>query len=127
MATVPGTNNAGNGDPTNHQPNTVSWRAAFHGLARGLVQVTTDAASPDRDAVLEVDIDRAAAAAASVGGGAVVTIVPTAVAAPTAPIVVRASAPGLAASTVSIPVGADPAVDGVLAVAARSVELAFTD
>ena len=29
----------GNGDPTNHQPNRVAWRDAFHGLVRGIVQV----------------------------------------------------------------------------------------
>jgi hypothetical protein len=40
---------------------------------------------------------------------------------------VRASSPGLASSTVEIAVGSDLAVDGVLAVAARSVKLAFTD
>ena len=49
----------GNGDPTNHEPNQAPWRSAFHGLARGLVQVTTDAASSlvHRRAMSEIDTD----------------------------------------------------------------------
>ena len=107
----------GNGDPTNHQPNTVAWRDAFHGLARGLVQVTANAASDDRDMLLEVDTDPNLQNS---------IIIPSHVVPTMAPIVVQASSPGLESSTVAIPVSADLGADGVLAVASRSVEVAVT-
>lgn len=110
----------GNGDPTNHQPNQVRWRSAFHGLNRAIVRVTIDAASNDvdRNMLLEVDVD---------GGRANpnVTIIPGGATPPSAPIVVRASSPGLDASTVSIPISADAEAYGVLAVATRSHRLAY--
>ncbi len=108
----------GNGDPTNHQPNTVTWRDAFHGLARGLVQVTANAASSDRDTLLEVDTDRNLQNS---------IVIPSHVAPTTAPIVVQVSSPGLESGTVEIPVSANLEADGVLAVASRSVEVAVVE
>ena len=35
----------GNGNPMCHEPNKASWRSAYHGLARAIVQVTHNAAS----------------------------------------------------------------------------------
>ena len=114
----------GNGDPTNHEPNTAAWRSAFHGLVRGIVRVTVDAASPSahRDLLIEVD-------GGGGGGGSccdgIITVVPGNGTAPTDPIVVEASAPGLASSTVSIQVSTDLDADGVLAVASKSTKIAF--
>jgi hypothetical protein len=105
----------GNGDPTNHQPNRAAWRAAFHGLVRGVVQVTADAASPDRDLLLEVDMDR----------GPWLEIVPSTMPAPTLPIIVEVSSPGLGSSRTSINVSSNIAHDGVLAVASRSTHIAY--
>ena len=107
----------GNGDPTNHQPNRVAWRSAFHGLVRGIVQVTTDAASENRDMLLQVDTDRDTSQ---------LTIVPSTSAAPTEPIVVEAASPGLQSSRTVVRVSADLQRDGVLPVAARSTDIAFT-
>jgi hypothetical protein len=50
------TGGQGNGDPTNHEPNTVKWRSAFHGLVRGIVQVTVDATSLHRCAALSLSL-----------------------------------------------------------------------
>ena len=108
----------GNGDPTNHEPNTAAWRSAFHGLVRGIVRVTMDAASAPahRDLLIEVD---------GAGGRGGITVVPSNGTAPTDPIVVEASAPGLTSSTVEIQVSTDVYADGVLAVASRSTKVAF--
>ena len=81
------------------------------------MQVTMDAASPDRDLLLEVETDQ---------DSAVVQILPSSVAPPTAPIIVEASSPGLTSSRVFIHVSTDLAKDGVLAVASRSSRIAFT-
>ena len=49
----------GNGNPSCHEPNKATWRSAYHGLARAVVQVTEDHAShPDhRRRMIEIDID----------------------------------------------------------------------
>ena len=106
----------GNGDPTNHQPNRVAWRSAFHGLVRGIIQVTKDAASKERDLLLEVDTDR---------DTDLLEIVPSTSAAPTEPIIVEASSPGLQSSRAFVKVSTDLG-DGVLPVAARSAGIALT-
>jgi hypothetical protein len=95
----------------------VAWRSAFHGLVRGIVQVTTDAASKERDMLLETDTDR---------DTDLLEIVPSTSAPPTQPIIVEASSPGLQSSRVFIKVSSDLDRDGVLPVAARSTDIAFT-
>ena len=96
----------GNGDPACHEPNQVTWRSAYHGLARALVQVTTDQASPPlhRKRLLQIDSD----------GGVRTVVVPPGAQQPVAIIVVEASVEGLGSSVVSIPVSADTDNDGVL-------------
>ena len=39
----------GNGDPFCHEPNKASWRSAYHGLARVVVQVTENAAASSHE------------------------------------------------------------------------------
>ena len=48
-----------NGDPTCHDPNLSPSHTAFHGLVRGVVQVTHDAASPahHRRRLTQIDLD----------------------------------------------------------------------
>ena len=102
----------GNGDPTNHQPNQVSWRSAYHGLVRGLVQVTHDASSPawQREAMRQMDTD----------GGVRTQIAAASTSTAASPIVVKASSPGLTSGTISIATSTDAGVDGMLAVAAAA-------
>lgn len=108
----------GNGDPTNHEPNQATWRSAFHGLVRGVVQVTLDASSPssERAELLAMDID---------GGVRTQILDPHSTSAPTT-IVVRASSLGLQSAELTINLSVDSEQDGVLAVAARSVNLGNT-
>lgn len=103
---------AGNGDPRNHEPTQAPWKSAYHGLVRGIVQVTVDAASPawHRGRMREIDAD-----------GGVRTRVATAEDAPPASIVVTASSSGLKSASITIPVSTDAAKDSVLAAAAASV------
>jgi hypothetical protein len=107
----------GNGDPTNHEPNQASWRSAFHGLVRGVVQVTHVASSSSwhREAMRQMDLE---------GGHRTSIASGTAISAD--PIVIEASSPGLKSSRVSIQVSADDQLHGVLAVAARSAGTAYT-
>jgi hypothetical protein len=96
----------GNGDPSSHEPNVASSRSAYHGLVRAVVQVTVDAVSRGRVQQAFIDME-----AAALG-----------VAAPRVQdIVVVATALGLSAGRVVIPVSADVR-DSVLAVAQRSVK-----
>lgn len=102
------------GDPrAAEQPSTAPWRAAYHGLARAVVAVTHDAATSawHRARLLHIDVD----------AGARTTIadphLPGAAAA--AAITVSATAPGLAAAAVSIPLSTDAARDSVLSAAER--------
>ena len=104
----------GNGDPACKQPHQSRWRSAYNGLARAIIKVTEDAASSaaTRALMLAVDIDS--------GRSTVHIADPKSPVAPT-PITVRASAPGLASSTVVIDVSVDASVDGVLNTAATSL------
>ena len=101
----------GNGDPTCHEPNKATWRSAYHGLARVIVQVTKDQASKPlhRKRLLQIDSE----------GGVRTTIVPPGVEEPLEDIIVKASVEGLGSSQVTIPVSTDADKDGVLSVAER--------
>jgi hypothetical protein len=104
----------GNGNPMCHEPNKASWRSAYHGLARAIVQVTRNAASSlhHRKRLIQIDRD----------GGIRTHIVPPGDTSPgDDAIVVQASVDGLGTSTVSIPVSTDMESDGVLATAKKSV------
>ena len=48
----------GNGNPFCHEPNKASWRSAYHGLARVVVQVTENAASSSHERRRMRQIDR---------------------------------------------------------------------
>jgi hypothetical protein len=100
---------AHNGDPHNHQPNNSPWVSAWHGLARGFVRVTSTAGRAARERELLRQID---------------TIGPMSLRAlpehsSADPIVVEASADGLAPIQLSIPTSIDAAAS-VLAVAEAS-------
>ena len=104
----------GNGDPACHEPNKASWRSAYHGLARAIIQVTHNAASSlhHRKRLIQIDQD----------GGIRTHIVPPGDTSPgDDAIVVQASVDGLGTSTVSIPVSTNASIHGVLAVAKMSV------
>lgn len=107
----------GNGDPGCLSPNQVAWREAYHGLARAVVRVTLDAATPDavraRRIAMEVDAGRGGRSSSSMPVGGT----------PPRAITVTASAPGLPPATLDIPLSVDPR-DAPLAVAAASVGLA---
>ena len=102
----------GNGDPTCHEPNQASWRSAYHGLARAIIQVTEDhASSPKhRHRLLQID---------SEGGHRTRIRAPGVFSAAPDGIVVEASVEGLGSSTVTIPVSTDAVNDGVLSAAKR--------
>ena len=105
----------GNGNPMCHEPNKASWRSAYHGLARVIVQVTQNAVlSPlHRRRMMQIDRD----------GDVRTYIVPPKDTSPRDDaIVVQASVEGLGSSTVSILVSTDVDNDGVLAVAKKSVK-----
>ena len=101
-----------NGDPHAHARNDAPSHAAYHGLVRAVVRVTSVAArsSMERTALARIDVHGPMAA------GEQAEPVEQATAA-TEPIVVEASAPGLAPARISIAVSTDPAADGILAVA----------
>ena len=106
-----------NGDPANQDPNQAPWKPAYHGLVRAIVRATLDAASPPavRAARLAMELDAGKGPRSSTtlpAGGA-----------PPAALTVTASAPGLPAASISIPLSVDPA-DEPLAVAAASVAAA---
>lgn len=102
---------AHNGDQASHEPNHSPWHSAFHGLVRGTIMVTEDRATPTwhRRRMLEIDEP----------GTVVVSDEELGASAPTPPIVVEATAPGLKSMQISIPTSVDVATDGVLAVAAK--------
>ena len=107
----------GNGDPACHEPNHASWRSAYHGLARVVVQVTEDHASSSqhRHRLLQIDRD----------GGIHTHIRHPGVSSPSKfadSIVVEVSAPGVGSSTVTIPVTTDIVTHNVLNVAKRSMK-----
>ena len=97
----------GNGDPTSHERSKQSWRSCYHGLARVLVQVTTNAASSGRARQAEIDLD-SDAVWTGLGGA-------------DGSIVVEARVEGMLPARATIAVSADEATHGVMAVAARSV------
>ena len=98
----------GNGDPACHQPNQVAWRSAYHGLVRGIIKVTQDAAATPthRQTMTLVDVD---------GDRGRVQVVDPAHTGGS--IVVTASAVGLSAGELEIHVSTDVQTDGVLAAA----------
>lgn len=104
----------GNGNPACHEPNQVSWRSAYHGLARAVIQVTEDHTSPTRHRILEIDRD----------GSKRTLIVDPLVSIATAidGIVVQVSAPGVGSSTVMIPVSTDSITHDTLNVARKSLK-----
>ena len=117
---------AHNGNPTCHEPNQVAWHSAYHGLVRAVVMVTEDQASPawHRARLHEIDVD---------AGARTTTIQPADQERrdhdvnsddrdrdrDPIPIVLRATAPDLAAATIEIPTTSDPAA-GVMQTAAAS-------
>ena len=105
----------GNGDPAD-QAVTVSTRAAYHGLVRGLVRVTMDAAGTREDRTLRwfVNVDAGKNASSSIWTGS--GDVPTA-------ITVTATALGVESASITIPVSTDLSYS-VLAAAGASVGLA---
>ena len=105
----------GNGNPMCHEPNKATWRSAYHGLARVIVQTTMNVASPPLHRKRLIQIDR--------HGGILTRIAPPEEASPMADaIVVQASVDGVGSSTVSIPVSSNLEEDGVLAVARKSIK-----
>ena len=100
----------GNGDPTCHEPNKATWRSAYHGLVRAIVQVTTDASSSPlhRHRLRQIDRD----------GNILTHIVPPEVTQVLdEAIVVEASVDGVGSAQVSIPVTTDAGRHSVLSVA----------
>ena len=104
----------GNGNPTCHELNQNTWRSAYHGLARAIIQVTENRVSSDqeRKRLLQVDSD-------PVRRTRIVPPGEPSAAADT--IVVEASSPGLKSAQVSIALSADMK-DSVLAVAEKWME-----
>ena len=102
----------GNGNPACHEPNQATWRSAYHGLARAIVQVTMDQASPQlhRKRLMQIDRD---------GGVRTTIVAPGYEQQPLEDIVVEVSAEGLGSAQVTIPVSTDADRDGVLSVAGR--------
>ena len=107
----------GNGDPTSHERNKATWRTTHPGLARAVVQVSDNAATPDRARQAQIDLEGGirtsvhladGGSGGGVGGGT--------------PIVVRATAAGFATVEITIPTSTT-LIDGVMAVASRSVNV----
>jgi hypothetical protein len=106
---------AGNGDPASHEPNRAPWHTAYHGLVRGIVQVSVDATDADPATAalrreIELDAGKEGQSSIVLASGATV---PT-------EMVVSATSPGLPIAQLNIPLSVDPA-DAPMAVAARSV------
>ena len=100
----------GNGDPTCHEPNQATWRSAYHGLARAIIQVTQDHTTPNRDRIIQIDRD---------GGQRTLIGDPKTPRETLDGIVVEVSAPGAGTATVTIPVSTDTS-DGVIPTARKS-------
>ena len=101
----------GNGNPSCSQPNKVSYRDAYHGLARAIIQVVEDRASPPehRRRLLEIDDD---------GPRSIRVIHPDdEERVPAADEIVVEAVYGVFSAQVAIPVTADLRRHGVLAVA----------
>lgn len=97
----------GNGDPTSHEQPSSASVSAFGGLARGLIGVAADCASPHAALRRLVEVD----------GERTTPLLPPA-AAPSS-FTVEASADGLGSATLAVPLSCDEAKDGALAVARR--------
>ena len=103
----------GNGNPACHEANQVSWRSAYHGLARVIVQVTENHATLpehqqrliqiDRDGGIRTHIQDPRVQPANFADG----------------IVVEVSAPGAGSSTVIIPVSTNCDLHDVVKVAKK--------
>jgi hypothetical protein len=108
-----------NGDVQNHEPNDAPWHSAYHGLVRGIVQVTTNSAGPawHRHRLAQIDTDHAPRTKLDASSDASES--------DASAIVVEASSPGLPSVRVSIAVSTDPSKDGVLATAAANVGRAY--
>ena len=104
----------GSGDPADRAPNGAPWKPAYHGLVRAIVRGTVDAAGPAAARALRASIDVDAGAGPRASG-----YLPDGQAPPTE-IVVTASAPGLRAAQLRIPLSVDWA-DSVWAAAAAGV------
>ncbi len=94
---VPSVQATHNGDPADNSPRNVGWVNAYHGLARAFVRVSMDAASPHwhRSRMLEIDSESGRDGSVDVMGSQ----------APLASdIVLSASAPGIPAVQLTIPV-----------------------
>ena len=100
------------------EPNTVTWRSAYHGLVRAVVRVTLDAATPSRVRRAAIDVE------AGVGGRSSSVLAPG-TPAPTS-MTVTATAPGLPSAALIIPLSTDTA-DTPLAAAAASVASAWLE
>jgi len=103
-----------NGDAKSHEQQTVSFRHAYHGLARAVIRVTADVLSPPL--LHQVDVehgDGTDTVATLAGGGAAAWV--------DQDIVVQATAAGLTAGTVHVKVSADTALHSPLATAARQL------
>jgi hypothetical protein len=103
-----------NGDVQNHEPNLADWHSAYHGMARGVIRVTQNAASAPwhRSRLAQIDVEHEAGPTELIAPGAQMEATE---------IVVEASSPGLASGRATIVLSTDAATDGVLAVAAASV------
>lgn len=112
----------GNGDPACTEPSQVSWRSAYHGLARAIIRVTLDASGSADERALRAAVNPDAGKGVASRSSSILQGPATAV---PKHITVKASAPGLADASFTIPLSVDPA-DAVLAVAAASVALADT-
>jgi hypothetical protein len=99
----------GNGDSTLHEWLKSPSVPTYLGLARGMFAVTLDCVSAARDVALATDVDN--------HGRGGTKMVPPGSACDTSPIVIEASAEGLAAVNITIPVSADTARDSPIAVA----------
>lgn len=108
----------GNGDPNNHDPAHSTSRPAYHGLLRGLVRVTLNAVGSSTDralaALVNVDAGQGPRSSAYMPPGGT----------PPASITVTASAAGVQAGSLTIPLSVNDA-DSVLATAAASVAAAY--
>ena len=100
----------GNGNPQCHEPNHATWRSAYHGLARVIVQVTEDHVTSNRHRNIQIDSD---------GGKRTLIGDPREPKRVLEDIVVQVSADGVGQATVSIPTSTDPN-DGVIPTAKKS-------
>lgn len=102
------------GDPAAHEQPNGATVATFGGLARAIVQVTADCTSPLRDRIVAIDADNGRRTYVSRDGDACSAL---------APIVVRASAAGMADVTATLPTSVAPQ-DAPLAAAAAAFSAA---